>query len=87
MGVGVDNVFSHVFKGRIFLPQDMIKHSSTTDQKSKLKEYFDQLKVIASNTCHFLMHSGQCVLCLQTFRFYSVAREPLVCQDFVFSQT
>ena len=29
----------------------MIKHSCTTDPKSKLKEYFDQLKVSASNVC------------------------------------
>ena len=31
----------------------MIKHSSTTDHKGKLKEYFDQLKVSASDVCSF----------------------------------
>lgn len=32
------------------LLQDMIKHSTTTDHKGKLKEYFDQLKV-GPSTC------------------------------------
>ena len=83
MGVCVYNVFSHIFYGLVFLPQDMIKHSSTTDHKGKLKEYFDQLKVRASNICHFLMHSGQRSQCLQTVCFHSVPRDPFACQDFV----
>ena len=64
--VCVCNVFSHIFYGVVFLPQDMIKHSSTTDHKGKLKEYFDQLKVRTSNICHLLMHSDQRDQCLQT---------------------
>lgn len=46
--------------------QDMIKHSSTTDHKGNLKEYFDQLNVSINTRCVYI--------CLHTGTYVSVSR-------------
>jgi hypothetical protein len=58
--------FQRVSQYKLFLA-DMIKHSSTTDHKGKLKEYFDQLKE-AHKMIDFILRHGNDMLAMESLK-------------------
>jgi hypothetical protein len=58
--------FQRVSQYKLFLA-DMIKHSSTTDHKGKLKEYFDQLKE-AHKMVDFILRHGNDMLAMESLK-------------------